>query len=530
MPPGVIAVAGSELAVKSKNITLLAMLLAVSMTFIDTTIVAIASPHLQAELQLSRFQTQWVVNSYLLALAATFALGGRLADVYGSRRMALIGIVGFVVSSALCGATPKGSYAEAWIVTFRATQGVFAALMFPAALAVLVATFPLQERGRALAIFFAATGAFTSVGPILGGILTQWTWRAIFWVNVPVGIAAVLVTLAAGVSNRTRNEPVDWRGALVIAAGMALSVLGFQQAPEWGWGNVATWLCIVGGLVVLAAFVRLEVRTPVPLLKLQIFRDRAFTVDNGVLFFSMMAFVPVFFFASVYAQVSLGYSATNAGLYLLLFFAGFSVAAQIGGRILDKRGAKGALVVGSLIGAIGFAWWGRQTTHLSLNSQWHAVVIAGAGIGLLLGPASTDAVNRAIGATYGEATGINQTVRNYGSALGFAVLGTVLSTVLTHRLTNSLTGLGVPHDVAARVATDTSRSGSSSGNTAPEALRGAIDQAVVHDFAVATQWVLYAMAVALLVGFLVSLAHPGGKVEVTPEVPQRVGPDERVPA
>ena len=181
-----------------------------------------------------------------------------------------------------------------------------------------------------------------------------------------------------------------------------------------------------------------------PLIKVRIFKDRAFFVDNAVLFFSMVAFVPVFFFASVYSQVSLGYDANNAGLYLLVFFAGFAPAAQVGGRILDKRGAKPAIVLGSALGAVGFGLWAWKLTDLSLGAQWWAIVLAGAGIGLLLGPASTDATNRAINASYGEVTGITQTVRNYGSALGLAVLGTVLGNVFANRLTDSFDGFRDP--------------------------------------------------------------------------------------
>jgi MFS family permease len=166
----------------------------------------------------------------------------------------------------------------------------------------------------------------------------------------------------------------------------------------------------------------------------------------------MIAFVPVFFFASVYSQVSLRYDATSAGLYLLVFFAGFAPAAQVGGRLLDSRGAKLPIVAGSLIGAIGFLLWAVKLTDLSLGAQWYAIVLAGAGIGLLLGPASTDAVNRAIGASYGEVTGISQTVRNYGSALGLAVLGTLLGNVFANRLTNTFTAAGIPADQAAKAA------------------------------------------------------------------------------
>ena len=494
----------------SRRLALAAMLFAVAMTFIDQTIVAIASPTIQAQLSLSRPATVWVVNSYLLALAAAFAFGGRLADVLGARRMAVVGIVGFAGASAMCGATPKGSFAEAWIIGFRVLQGLSGALMIPAALAVVVAAFPVHERGRALALFFGVSGAMTAIGPIAGGYLSQWTWRSIFWINIPIAIVALVLTAAAHIPQVRRPDRIDVPGALLIAAGMGLSVLGFEQAQNWGWGSAATWGCIVGGLILLVVFARYESRVVSPLIQIRIFRNRAFVVDNAVLFFSQIAFVPVFFFASVYAQVSLGYNASKSGLYLLMIFAGFAPAAQIGGRMLDRGGARRPMVLGSALGCVGFVLWAGHLDRMSLGAQWPYIVMAGAGIGLLLGPASTDAVNRAIGASYGEVTGITQTVRNYGSALGMAVLGTVLTTVLTSRLTTSLTSVGVPAQTASNIAhASTNDAGAHAAATAPPAIRGRLNALVAHDFSTATQWVIYGMAVALGATFLAALRHPG---------------------
>ncbi len=498
---------------KSRWLALTAMLFAVAMTFIDQTIIAIATPRVAEELNLTRSGSAWVINAYLLALAAGFAFGGRLADVVGSKRMVLIGIVGFAASSALCGFTPTGSLATTWIVVFRAVQGFSAAIMIPAALAVVVAAFPIGERGKALAIFFGVSGGLTAIGPIAGGYLTQWTWRAIFWINIPVAIAAIVLALMAGISTRGRHESIDFRGAVVIAAGMALSVLGLQEASTWGWADVRTWLCIGGGLVLLVLFGFLELRTRIPLIKMRIFRDRAFFVDNAILFCSMTAFVPVFFFASVYSQVSLGYNANSAGLYLLVFFAGFAPAAQFGGRILDQRGARPSLLIGGVLGAVGFATWAWKLTDLSLGAQWWTIVLAGAGIGFILGPASTDSVNRAIGASYGEATGISQTIRNYGSSLGLAIFGTLLSHVLVSRLTGSLTGLGLDHASAASFAQHAAASGGGSSESGvPAFLRPVVNRIVSQDFALASRAVLIGMAIALGVCLLLTLAHPGGKV------------------
>ena len=177
----------------NRNLVLTAMVFAVGMTFIDQTIVAIAIPNIQRELSLSATGAQWVINGYLLSLAALFALGGKLGDVLGRRRMVLIGVIGFAIASAGCGFTPKGGIAQAWIIAFRALQGAAAALLFPAAVGIVVAAFPLRERGRAMAIFFGIAGGLTAIGPIAGGYLTQWTWRAIFWINIPVAVLAVVL-------------------------------------------------------------------------------------------------------------------------------------------------------------------------------------------------------------------------------------------------------------------------------------------------------------------------------------------------
>src|SRR5450755_3793052 len=216
--------ASSATGGRSRNLILAAMIFAVSMTFIYQTIVSIAVPQIQRELGLSATGVQWAVNAYLLSLAALFAFGGRLADTVGHRKMVLIGVVVFAAASALCGLTPKGSLAEAWIVTFRIIQGAGGAIMFPAALAIVVQTFPLHERGKALAIFFGIAGGLTAVGPILGGYLTQWTWRAIFWVNIPVALIALLLIFLSKPVSVHRPARMDYRGLALIASGVALSV------------------------------------------------------------------------------------------------------------------------------------------------------------------------------------------------------------------------------------------------------------------------------------------------------------------
>ena len=470
----------------SQNFVLAAMIVTVSMTFIDQTIIALAVPKIQAELHLSQSGVQWVINAYVLAMAATFMVAGKFADSFGHKKMVIIGTLIFAISSGACGFTQSNSYSEAWIITFRALQGVGAALLFSSALALVIATIPLAQRGLKLAVFFAITGAMTGIGPLLGGYLTAWKWQAVFWVNIPVAIAALILIVIAEPVDHVRRVPLDWKGSIVIAAGMTLSVLGFQHASSWGWSNAKTIVCIAAGVALLAGFVVVERRANYPLANLAIFKIRAFFVENIVLFLASMVFVSLFFFASVYAQVSLLDSSSTAGLYILTFFIGFAPAAMRGGRIMDKVGAKGVVVVGAAVSAIGFFLWSERLTTLSSGSQWWAIILAGAGMGLIIGPAATDASNRSAKETYGEVTGITQTVRYFGSSVGLAVFMTIL-------IQN--TSAGASYYELAR---------SSAGRL---------------EFAHAMQDVFYAMSAILAVTFVVALVGlQRGRQEVIPDL------------
>jgi len=247
-------------------------------------------------------------------------------------------------------------------------------------------------------------------------------------------------------------------------------------------------------------FFRVEARTESPLINVRIFSNRTFTVENIVLGVAMMAFIPVFFFAAIYGQIALAEKATTASLLILYFFLGFVVCAQIGGRLLDRIGAKRPVVLGCALAAVGFGLWAGKATDLNVGAQVIYIVMAGAGMGLMLGQANTDAINRASRYSYGEATGITQTVRNYGASLGFAILGTVLVTRFQSAITASLTGRGLPgpaaHAQAAKIA-QLPQGGN--GNPA------AIPAFIRADFASATRDVLFGMCVIMAVAAFVAL-------------------------
>ncbi len=508
-----------------KTLVLAAMILAVAMTFIDQTIVSIAVPKIQKELHLSSVGVQWIVNAYLLALAAFFALGGRLADTVGHAKMVVIGVVVFAVASTMCGLTPANGAAEAWIITFRVIQGIGAAIMYPAALAIVASAYEVRERGRALAIFFGVAGGLTSVGPILGGVLSEWTWRSIFWVNVPVAVLALVLTARAGPKSETRPGTVDYRGLTLAVLGVGLGVFGLQQSQVWGWGSAATIGSIVAGVILLVVFAFAELGVEQPLVKVRMFAIRAFLVENIVLFFAMACFLPVFFFASVYAQAALGFGPNNAGLFLLTFFAGFAPGVQIGGRVLDRRGAKQVVVLGCAIAVVGLVLWANRVEALSFGKQWWAIVISGVGLGLMVGPANTDALNQAGRASYGEATGVTQTTRNFGGSVGLAALGTLFTAGIASKLTSQLVQkahLSQAKAAAIAKAASQSQIGSSTkGPSTPQSI--AIGHTAV---AYAMHVVLYGMAGAMAIAFVAAFfglrrgihyARDGGEPAVAAE-------------
>ncbi|MFD9739821.1 DHA2 family efflux MFS transporter permease subunit [Umezawaea sp. NPDC059074] len=498
--------------------TLVGLILAVSMTTIDQTIVALSAPTIQSQLGLTHDGIQWAVNAYLLATAAAFLLGGRLADVFGHKRMVLIGTAAFGVTSLLCGLAPAGDLAEAWLVGARVLQGVSGAIMFPAAIGILVQSFPRESRGKAMAMFFAITGAMTSVGPIAGGYLAAWTWRSIFWVNVPIAVAAMVVVWLSAAPSPRRAERIDWIGAVLVALGMGLLVFGLQQASGWGWTSPGVLAALVGGVVFLAAFARYELTTHEPLVNLRVFRDRGFTIATLATMVASVAFIAVFFFLSVYGQVSLGLSATATGLLFLKLFLGFVIASRFGSSMFDRVGARPVLAIGGALSLAGFGWLAAIATDLDFdasaffNQQTWPIALAGAGVGFMLSAASADAVNRAIGASYGEVTALSQSMRNFGGAFGMAVFTTLVTSQLTTKLTTSFEAMGATAADARKAVDLVTGAGGESGG-APSAVRDQVMAAVRTDYAAAAQWAFGGMALAMAVLLVLAALYPRDRRE-----------------
>jgi predicted MFS family arabinose efflux permease len=280
-------------------------------------------------------------------------------------------------------------------------------------------------------------------------------------------------------------------------------VLGLQQSGHWGWTSVATLACLVAGILLLVFFVRFELRQSDPLIACAIFRHRGFSADNVVMGLAYASFLPLFFFASVYAQVVLGYNAGKTGLYILVIFIGFAVATQLGGRILDRRGARPAAVLGGALGAAGFFLWAGHL-HQPLSSQWPWIIMAGAGIGFVLTPVTTDAVNRAPRGSYGEVTGVTQTVRYFAASLSLAILGSVLIHQTRSHAKASLAKLHIPKPIADKIVASIN-TGAGTAPPRAHAAASAVFVAIQGDFADATRVVYLAMAGIMAASFLVAV-------------------------
>ncbi len=534
---------------KRRSGTVLAGLIAaVSMTTVDQTIVSVSSQTIASGLGLDSPGIEWVVNAYLLAAAAAFPLGGKMADAWGYRRIMLAGIALFSAGSALCGATPAG-LAQPWIVAARVVQGVGAALMFPAAVGILIASSKERDRAKSMALFFAITGAMTAIGPVAGSWLVQYSWRYIFFVNLPLAlIASGLVLVGAGDVERAvgageveraagardgegvvgagsvnaadlRDEKpadraIDWAGAAIAALAMGLLILPLKKGGDVGWADPRILASFGGSLALFLCFFLLERRTARPVVDVGAFANRAFTLSALATLVASAVFIPLMYFVSVYGQLSLGLTVGRASGLILAFFVGFLAASQFGARIFDKRGIAAVVLIGGAVAAIGFILlWLRAAGSASGlpaagDLTWQ-LGCAGAGIGFMFSPAATDMVNRAAESAYGETTSISQSMKNLGGALGMAVFASVSVSRFADAVYRGLGGFGITRERASELAAKTTSGHAQSGRLpgGGGARRAAID-AVRKAYAEAAGSVFLAMAVACALLIVIALLYP----------------------
>ena len=431
--------------------TLAAMCFALFMIMLDNTVVNVALPSIQKDLGASLSSLEWTVNAYTLTFAVLLVTGGRLGDIFGRRRVFLSGVVLFAVSSAAIGLSPN----DGFLIAGRALQGIGAAFMMPGTLSIISNTFPPAERGRAIGTWAGVSALALALGPAVGGALTEYvSWRAIFFLNVPVAIGAVVVTLFAVRESfdRTVDRRVDYAGIGAISVGLSALVLALVEGNKWGWGSFQTVGLLAVAVVGLVAFALVERRGKAPMVQFEFFRSRSFLGANVVAFIVSFAMLAMFFFIALYMQNILGYSPLQAGLRFLPSTVVIIVAAPIAGRLADRIGPKPLMVAGLTLVAIALYLQSTLTASSTYSSLLAPFVIMGLGMGLTMSPMSTAAMNAVAATKAGVASGILSMSRMVGGTFGVAAIGALFQSLSKDRLASNLHGLQLTAAQHARVA------------------------------------------------------------------------------
>jgi len=429
----------SEHGAPRKWLTLLAMTGSLCMILLDTTVVGVALPTMQADLGLSQVQAQWVVNAYVLALASLVALGGRAADTFGRVPVFVTGVTLFAASSAACALS--GGAAE--IIGWRALQGAAAAIMQPASASLVVNSFAPGERGKAMAVYAGIPMLFLAAGPAIGGAVTQWAgWSWNFWLNLPVAAMSLALTaVARPVEARSPRRGPDPLGAVLLLAGLPAFIFGLMEGSERGWTDMSVWLATGIGALLLPAFLWWEWRHPSPLLAVRLLADRVILADCVILGSMQFALVGLVIFGSVYLQVVMGMDPLRAGVAMLPLLLPLLLVVHVGGRLYDRRGLRLPALVGTSLATLGMALQAVSASLQHYPLMALGMMTLGTGVGLVMSPTNVDAMSRAGAAQRGQASGLSQTFRQVGGCLGVAVVGAVIMGVFVRGVQRELPGL-----------------------------------------------------------------------------------------
>ncbi len=421
------------------------------MVILDVAIVNVALPSIKTDLGFSEMNLQWVISVYAILFGGALLLGGRLADLLGRRRLFVGGLALFTVSSLLCGL----AWSEASLIAFRAVQGLGGALLAPAALSLLMTTFAEgRERNLALGIYGAASGSGAAAGVLLGGLLTSYlSWSWIFFINVPVGVAAI--ALAPLLLRESRadlaNRHFDFPGAASVTAGLMLLVYATTRAASEGWGSVTTIALLAGSAALVLSFIAIELRSPSPLLPLRIFRVRTLAAANAAMAIVGAVAFSEFFLLTLYLQDVLHYSAIETGAA----FSGFALAVVVVSNaaqiVVGRLGVRPTLTAGLLVSAASVAW----LTRLPVDGQYFwdlfpAFVLGGAGMGLSFVPVTIASLTGVARSDAGVASGLINTSRQIGGAVGLAAASAIAAAstsryVHSHSAVTPSSGVALDH-------------------------------------------------------------------------------------
>ena len=422
------AEAHADLSKAQKRWILVATVLGSSLTFIDGSALGVALPAIQRDLGAGPAAAQWISNAYLLTLGALVLIGGAAGDRFGRRRVFLIGVVLFALSSIACGLAPTAQL----LIAGRAAQGIGAALLTPGALALIGATFPQDERGAAFGAWAGAGALFGMVGPLVGGWLADHAdWRAIFWINVPLAAITVVVALRAVPESRDETaKGLDWPGAMLAIGGLGALIWGLTAAPDLGWTHPGVIGGLMGGVVLLAGFLWAEAKEAHPMMPLALFRSPVFSGINLLTLLLYFALGGAMFFLPFELIRVHGWSATGAGSAMLPFAAVMGLFSGAAGRLADRFGAKLSLSVGPGLAGVGLILLALMPPDAGyVAGPLAGMTVMAVGMTLAVGPLTAAVMGAVKEGHTGVASGVNNAVARIAGLLAIALLGVLLSAV-----------------------------------------------------------------------------------------------------
>jgi EmrB/QacA subfamily drug resistance transporter len=433
---------------------LVAAVLGSSMAFVDESVVNVALPKIESDLHATLAAMQWVVNAYTLCMSALLLAGGAAADQFGRRRVFVLGVLVFAAASLLCGLAPDVRV----LIGARVLQGVGAALLVPCSLALIGAAYDEKQRGAAIGIWSGASAIAAGVAPLLGGTLVDhWSWRAIFLINPLLAVPTIWIALRHVPESRDpqASSELDWRGAVLAFVGLSALVYGLIAAAARGWTDVRVVAALLAGVAGLCAFLITEKHSRAPMMPLELFRLRSFSGINLLTLLLYGALGGAFFFLPFLLIQARGYSATAVGAAYLPFTVVLGVLSRWSGGLVDRFGARGPLIIGPTITALGFAL--LATPRAPLGAVLLSMTVLGLGMAVTVAPLTTAVLNAVPAHRTGVASGINNAVASVGGLLVVALLGTVALGVFDRSLDRHLAE--APASSAVARAVDGARSG-----------------------------------------------------------------------